>query len=348
MYAPTAIKAPHHDRSMKNGGASALTTKRIVKFTADKTIDVATAATDYFAGILSQSSGTFVAGQDPGANAVGVMENVQVAGKGILTAGGPVTIGHPVTSDSTGRGIDAATLLAAGTPTTIIGRAATAASGAGVDFEIEIGIAAVYNGQASLVTADHTALKAISAANRYDGQIVKTANDNKTWRFIAAGTATDTTEQLICAPSSGTGVWACCDPVTELVLPFTYSTADAAALFTVPAGAEIQVLGFAWNVGTSLTGGSSSSIGASSSKTGYSTKGDFIGGSGGDVAATLVSTGNKYKAGTIGAGFDTNAKRDAAFLVAADTIRFDRIVSAFTAGAGNLIVRTQILANAGA
>jgi hypothetical protein len=82
-----------------------------------------------------------------------------------------------------------------------------------------------------------------------------------------------------------------------------------------------------WEVTTGFTGGSSSAIGISSSNsTGHTTKGDLLGGSGGDVAATLVAG---YPSGTIGADIAAGL-----MMVAADTVRFDRITSAFTAGAG--------------
>lgn len=347
-YAPTAIKGPNDERSMKNGGAAALTAKRIVKITADKTVDVATAYTDALFGVLTQSSGVYAGTQDPGANAVGVYENVQRSGKAVVTAGGVVSAGNPITSDSVGRGISAAALVAAGTAVSIIGFAATAASGAGVDFEVELNPACMYNSQPALSVATHAALRAISAATRYDGMLAQTQNDNANWRFVAAGTATDTSENLIVTPTAGTGVWVRTDAVIEMALAFTYQTADAAALLTVPAGCELHLLDLAWYISTTMAGGSSSAIGASSSKTGYSTKGDLLGGATGDVAATLVSTGAKYKAGTIGAGFDTLARRDGAYLVAADTIRFDRITSVFTSGVGSVMVRAQVIANAGA
>jgi hypothetical protein len=136
---------------------------------------------------------------------------------------------------------------------------------------------------------------------------------------------------------------------TVLSLAFTSATADAAVLATLPTGCELALMSFVWNIGVSLTGGSSSAIGVSSgTKTGYTTKGDLLGGASGDVAATLVATGAKYKAGTVGAQFGTNTLRDGAVLVATDTLRFDRITSAFTAGSGNVIVRGVVLANAGA
>lgn len=121
----------------------------------------------------------------------------------------------------------------------------------------------------------------------------------------------------------------------HLKLPIAFGTADAAILFTVPTltngAAALQIDSLYWEITTSFTGGASSAIGVSSSNTNFSTKGDLLGGASGDVAATLVSTGVTYKGGTLGTKFGSNGK---IMLIAGDTIRFDRITSAFTAGAG--------------
>jgi len=117
----------------------------------------------------------------------------------------------------------------------------------------------------------------------------------------------------------------------HLKLAIAFGTADAATLYTIPTGLKAEIERAYWEVTTSFTGGSSSAIGVSSSNTSYATKGDILGGASGDVAATLVSTGLTYKGGTIGAKFGSNGM---VVLVGGDTIRFDRITSAFTAGAG--------------
>jgi hypothetical protein len=138
---------------------------------------------------------------------------------------------------------------------------------------------------------------------------------------------------------------------TVLVLPITYATTDASSICTIPTGAELKVNELLWNVTTSFTGGTTPSIGIAASITGYSTEGDLLGGATGDVAATLVSTGAKYKAGTVGAQFATLTLRDGCVLVAADYIKYDRITNPttpFSAGAGNVIVKARVLVNAGA
>lgn len=126
----------------------------------------------------------------------------------------------------------------------------------------------------------------------------------------------------------------------HLKLPIAFGTADAAVLYTIPTlvngAAAIRLDSAFWEISTSFTGGSSSAIGISSSTTNFTANGSVIGGSGGDVAATLVST-NKYVPGTIGLGFSTGAVTTGKIVMSAgDTIKFNRITSAFTAGTGFL------------
>lgn len=123
----------------------------------------------------------------------------------------------------------------------------------------------------------------------------------------------------------------------HLKLPFTFATADAAVLFTVPTltngAAALKIDSLFWEITTSMTGGTTPAIGVSSSNSKYNTKGDLLGGASGDLTASLVST-NTYVPGTLGAKFAAAATTGKIFLVAGDTIRFDRIANAFTAGAG--------------
>jgi hypothetical protein len=132
---------------------------------------------------------------------------------------------------------------------------------------------------------------------------------------------------------------------TVLSIAVTYAKADAAVLATVPTGAEVKLNCLLWNVTTLFNGGSTPTVGVSSGTlTGYTTKGDLL------LAGTaaLTATGAKYKAGTVGTVMDTPTKRDACILVATDTIRWDRIASAYTGGAGNIIILADILTNPGA
>jgi hypothetical protein len=100
----------------------------------------------------------------------------------------------------------------------------------------------------------------------------------------------------------------------------------------------------AGKTGQFLRGALPSSMGGGAAKAG----GSLLGGATGDVAATLTATlGSVYAPGTIGTDWDTIAKRRCLWKPT-DTIRFDRITSAFTAGAGNIIVVADLLRNPGA
>jgi len=115
-----------------------------------------------------------------------------------------------------------------------------------------------------------------------------------------------------------------------LKLAISYATTDGEVLYTVPTGLTIGMfMAGAWEVTTAFTGGSTPAIGISSSATGYTTKGDVHGGATGDLTATLVAG---FKRGTGGAKI--TAAPSMVVLPGGSTIKFDRIASAFTAGAG--------------
>lgn len=118
-----------------------------------------------------------------------------------------------------------------------------------------------------------------------------------------------------------------------------FTLADAAVLYTVPAGVRLSVTRPFWEILTSWTGGASSAVGLSSANANFNTKGDLLGGAAGDVAAVMISTGTPFK-GTVGAKVATQG---IVVLVGGDTIRFDRIVSAFTAGTGIAHVPCRLL-----
>lgn len=186
--------------------------------------------------------------------------------------------------------------------------------------------------------ADVAAIKAIAAASRYDGMVVTKADDGTRWRFVAGSSLTTDGDQLLIIPTAGSGVWVRNDKTADITAAVTKDTADAAVLYTVPTGFILEVLVPFQHVTTSWTGGSSSAIGLSSSNGGLSTKGDLLGGASGDVAAGLLSTG-AYAKGTVG----TKVGKPGAVLVAGETIRFDRITDAFTAGAGVVHIPVAIL-----
>lgn len=194
--------------------------------------------------------------------------------------------------------------------------------------------------------ANLTALQAIPASARADGMTVVKLDDGSKWRFSAAATATDSSNSLVVTPSAGSGAWLRHETHIALTLPFTYATADAAVLFTVPTGARLKILEAWWEITADMTGGSNSAIGVHASVSGWSTKGDILGGASGDLAATLVAS-NTRMVGTVGAKLDTNAHQRL-IMIAGDTLVFDRIASAFAAGSGNVRVLCHTIANLGA
>lgn len=197
-----------------------------------------------------------------------------------------------------------------------------------------------YTGQVT----SRTALAAIAAASRTDGQVVRVladstgANVSSSWMFVAASTLAQdglTVEgsNIVIQPGSGTGRWVRMDQRFVAKIPIDKTLADAAQLMLVPAGYSVKIDDdLVWDITTGFTGGSSSAIGISSSDAGSSTKGDLLGGAGGDVTATLGTAG--VKQGTAGAKMDTIAHRRALRIEATEYLRFDRITSLYTAGAG--------------
>lgn len=175
--------------------------------------------------------------------------------------------------------------------------------------------------------ADLTALKAIGATARADGMSAILASDDSLWRFSSSSALTGD-DLLVAAPAAGTGRWLRVDKSVDLKLSVAFGTANNAVLYTVPAGYVLRVNTPFWEVAADFTGGSSSAIGVSSSSAKAGTAGDLLGGASGDVGATLVASA--VYAGTVGA----KVGAPNLVLVGGDTIKFNRITSAFTAGSG--------------
>lgn len=201
--------------------------------------------------------------------------------------------------------------------------------------------------------ASVTALKAIDAESRFDGQLVQVTGAQSVgtglWRFMLSSSLTGD-DILVATPSAGSGRWLRCPGAVDLSIAITFNTADAAVLLTVPTGARLKVDDLAWEVTADWTGGSSPAIGVSSNKTAptnWTTKGDLLGGASGELTAALVASAGIF-AGTIGTDMDTVAKRRGAIWKATDNFRFDRITSAFTAGTGFVHVYGTLLENNGA
>lgn len=189
------------------------------------------------------------------------------------------------------------------------------------------------------------ALKAIPAISRAHGQeetVQLTTGFTSDW--IHHSTSVLAGDDIAIADcDAGVGVWLRKPGFVDLALPFTFATTDTTVLWTVPTGCIFKLESAYWEITTAMTGGSSAAIGVSA--TGHATQGDILGGASGDVLATLTAG---VKAGTIGAKMDTDAELHAMIFVATNTFIFDRITSAFTAGAGNVHLVGHIIKNAGA
>lgn len=185
------------------------------------------------------------------------------------------------------------------------------------------------------------ALKALAATHpaHVGGNVVTVLADGSRWSYHPTSSLTGD-DLFVVDPTNAAGRWLREVGTVDLKLPIGHATADAAVLATLPTGARFLLRRGYWEITADFTGGSSSAIGASSSGTGYATKGDLHGGSSGDVAASLTAG---VRAGTIGADVAAGV-----LLVAGDTVRFDRITSAFAAGSGFLHLVGELLANAGA
>lgn len=204
--------------------------------------------------------------------------------------------------------------------------------------------ASPYGFQKSNTVKTRAELKALNPVYLADRGIID-LDDGSSWKYVSLSTAVDATEQLVIAPAPAapdvapaTGRWVRFERNVDLSLAVSAATADLAVLFTVPVGFSIRVASGYWDVSLAFTGGTSSAIGLASSNAAYSTAGDVLGGASGDVAAGLT-TGAKR--GTQGTKYGSGG---AIVLVAGDTIRFNRITSAFTAGTGNAVLPVRVLA----
>lgn len=195
--------------------------------------------------------------------------------------------------------------------------------------------------------ATMAALTALAASHeaRTHGNEVGVDADGSRWYWHSTSTLTSDgilVQAADDAPSAGR--WLRATGVVDLACPFTYATADATAILTLPTGARFALTRAYWEVTTGFTGGSSSAIGVAS--TTMSTAGDILGGAAGDVAATLVA--GAAIPGTVGGKLDALAEIHANLFTAGEAFTLERITSAFTAGVGKVHLVGHLLRNAGA
>lgn len=129
-------------------------------------------------------------------------------------------------------------------------------------------------------------------------------------------------------PTSGAWVENLDNPF-DAKIAISYATANDAVIWTVPEGKRVLIEQVFYEITTAFTGGTSAAIGLSSSRTPHDAAGDILGGSGGDVLAGLTAG---IRAGTAGTSF--SATPSMVVLEPGDAVKFNRIASAFTAGAG--------------
>lgn len=196
------------------------------------------------------------------------------------------------------------------------------------------------NGQPATV-ATRAALKAIAATGRSTGMLAVVQSDGSLWRFAGASTQTvDGANELVMAPDAGSGRWVRANQAFTLRLPIAFGLADGDVLLTVPEQMLLRLAGMPyWEITTGWTGGSASTIGVNASAI-ATTEGDLLGGAAGDATAVLGTAG--IKAGTIGPLIDTLTEQQAFFLKAADTIKYNKITSAFTTGEGFVHIPVSI------
>ncbi len=194
--------------------------------------------------------------------------------------------------------------------------------------------------------ANRAELKAVLPAARTIDTLIVDRSDGSQWRFHDTSTASDSTNNLVVTPDSGSGRWLRMDPSVTLKIPFSYTTADMATIFTTPTGSRIHPYDAWWEILADMTGGASSSIGVNTSVAGWNVAGDVLGGVAGDVEATLVAS-NARMVGTTGTKMGTRVD-GRLVMIAGDTFAFNRITSAFTAGDGNVRILCAVLQNSGA
>lgn len=249
---------------------------------------------------------------------------IAAPGGGAFTLPSDLPIGFKmrVVADTSVTSASTATLALDATYTVISEPAFTAGPYAllpGGGFDIEIistnrilltAVGAQASAVGARVVATRTALAAITAANRYDGMIVTVLSDNSRWRYnatsalaadytgtvaIAAGAVTAANLVLVPADAPANGRWIRADNAFIARIPFVQATANAAVLWTPPAGVGlIRLTGLPfWDITAFTAGDGARRIGASSSSADgeFTVVGDLLGGTGGQLPVLGITPG---------------------------------------------------------
>lgn len=160
--------------------------------------------------------------------------------------------------------------------------------------------------------------------------------------FDPTSSAADALEQLVLTPTAGTGRWLRKNRCFDLKIPVGFALANNATLLTVPVGFLLTTQRPYLEVTADFTGGVNSAIGVNASVVPFSTAGDILGGAAGELLAAMTA-GNRGKLGTALAASLAGTGQPFA-LGAGGTLKWNLIVSQYTAGAGFLHVPVISLA----
>lgn len=179
-------------------------------------------------------------------------------------------------------------------------------------------------------------LKALDVGDNVPGEVLPVGN--LFYQYLPSSVLAGD-DVFVVAPTTGSGRYVLAPGcIADISVPFTFATPDTTILATANTGFFGVIQRGYWEVATSMTGGATPAIGLSSSNgTGNTAQGAFIG-----STLTAALTAGK-RCGTIGTTIAAGA-----VLIGGNTLRFDAITSAFTAGAGNAHLIVNVLANPGA
>jgi hypothetical protein len=180
-------------------------------------------------------------------------------------------------------------------------------------------------------------LRALPADFRFEGLQAHVLEDASNWVFDADGTEVDATHNLIMSPSAGSGRWMRTDSSCVLKIPFSFANTDDEVIFTVPAGFAFRLTAYPFlDIETAFTGGTDASFGISTNITGYTADGALVG------VSLLAAATAGVKPCTIGAELPDLAHLHALLFIEDSAIEYNRVVSAFTAGAADLCLPVAI------
>ena len=189
-----------------------------------------------------------------------------------------------------------------------------------------------------IVATTKALLRAMPAGLRFEGLEALVLEDRSRWVFSAASALADTTHNLVMTPSSGSGRWLRADNACTLKIPFSFANTDDEVIFTVPSTFAFRLTAYPFlEITTSFAGGASSSFGISTNITNYTADGALVG-----VTLEAAAVAGVVPC-TIGAELSTLAELHALLFVEGSVVEYNRVVSAFTSGAANLMLPVSMI-----